>query len=170
VTTLRHIRAIAFLPASALIVIPALLVLLGDVNIGWGFSGELTLLPVIVGLVLIAAGLSLLAWTIGLFAVFGRGTLAPWDPTERLVVRGAYCHVRNPMISGVAAALLGEAVLMGSVWVLVWFTLFCLANALYISLVEERVLERRFGEEYRVYRRNVPAWIPHFRPWNPSGE
>ncbi len=26
---------------------------------------------------------------------------APWDPTQRLVVRGVYRYVRNPMISGV---------------------------------------------------------------------
>ena len=35
--------------------------------------------------------------------------LVPWDPTRRLVVRGIYRHVRNPMITGVGAVLLDEA-------------------------------------------------------------
>ena len=41
----------------------------------------------------------------------GHGTPAPWDPTERMVVRGPYRHVRNPMISAVFMVLAAEALL-----------------------------------------------------------
>ena len=63
----------------------------------------------VAGALLAAAGLGMLAWTVTLFIRIGRGTLAPWDPTRKLVVRGPYAHVRNPMITGVLAILIGEA-------------------------------------------------------------
>jgi len=43
-------------------------------------------------------GAILAGWT--LFIRFGDGTAAPWDLPLNLVVRGPYCHVRNPMITG----------------------------------------------------------------------
>ena len=90
-----------------------------------------------------------------MFARIGDGTLAPWDPTHKMVVQGVYRHVRNPMISGVFCVLLGEAVLFGSLVVFGWFVLFLLANLLYIPGLEERDLEKRFWEAYRQYKRNV---------------
>jgi protein-S-isoprenylcysteine O-methyltransferase Ste14 len=29
---------------------------------------------------------------------------------------------------------------------------------------EEKALERRFGDQYGVYKANVPRWIPRLRP------
>jgi protein-S-isoprenylcysteine O-methyltransferase Ste14 len=44
-------------------------------------------------------------------------------------------------------------------------------NLVYMPLVEEPGLERRFGEAYARYRRNVPGWIPRLKPWTlPSEE
>ena len=51
---------------------------------------------------------------VALFARVGEGTLAPWDPTRRLVVESPYRRVRNPMISAVLAVLTGEALVLGS--------------------------------------------------------
>jgi protein-S-isoprenylcysteine O-methyltransferase Ste14 len=117
---------------------------------------------------LLVAGLVFFAWCVGLFARVGRGTLAPWDPTRRLVVVGPYRHVRNPMISGVALMLLGEAVLWGSGAVGLWAAGFLLINHLYFLLLEEPGLERRFGPDYRIYKANVPRWIPRLQPWTGS--
>jgi protein-S-isoprenylcysteine O-methyltransferase Ste14 len=103
--------------------------------------------------------------TIGLFVRVGEGTLAPWDPTQKLVVRGVYRHVRNPMISGVFCILLGEAILAGSLPLLDWFFFFLLVNLIYIPLLEEPGLARRFGEDYLRYKENVPRWIPQVKPW-----
>lgn len=99
----------------------------------------------------------------------GSGTLAPWDPKTRLVVRGPYRCVRNPMISGVLFVLLGEAALVGSVPLLIWFGAVLAVNAIYLPLVEEPGLSRRFGEDYEAYRAHVPRWLPRVRPWDSAG-
>jgi protein-S-isoprenylcysteine O-methyltransferase Ste14 len=166
----RHLRAIGLLPGVGTIVIPAAIVYVTDsVSIGWGLPFPLSGLPLLLGCTMIGLGLFLMYRTISLFATAGRGTLAPWDPTRRLVVRGPYRHVRNPMISGVLAVLLGEAAVLGSLPLLAWFLGFFCLNAIYMPLVEERSLERRFGADYLAYKRNVPRWIPRLRPWAAGG-
>jgi protein-S-isoprenylcysteine O-methyltransferase Ste14 len=111
----RHARAIVLLPGMVALVVPALILLLGNgASVGWGLESPWAVLPVVTGLALIAAGLALWTWTVRLFDRIGKGTLAPWDPTRHLVVEGPYAHVRNPMITAVLAVLLGEAALFGS--------------------------------------------------------
>jgi protein-S-isoprenylcysteine O-methyltransferase Ste14 len=147
----RHARAIALLPGTVTILVPGLIV--------WGDT-DLVAWRAALGGLLIAAGFAGWLWTVLLFARLGRGTLAPWDPTRRLVVEGPYRHVRNPMITAVIVVLLGEALLFGSLGVLVWAVVFFAVNATYFVVVEEPGLERRFGEQYRAYRRAVPRWLP----------
>jgi protein-S-isoprenylcysteine O-methyltransferase Ste14 len=124
------------------------------------------LVPPFLGFSLIFFGLVLMVKSITLFATIGKGTLAPWDPTQKLVVHGVYRHLRNPMISGVFCLLLGETILFGSIPLFYWFALFCLVNLVYIPLFEEPALTRRFGEDYKLYQRNVPRWIPRLKPWD----
>jgi protein-S-isoprenylcysteine O-methyltransferase Ste14 len=72
------------------------------------------------------------------------------------------------MITGVLCILVGEAALFGSVPLLTWAAAFFAVNAVYMPLVEEPGLRRRFGEGYEAYRAAVPRWIPRLRPWDPS--
>jgi protein-S-isoprenylcysteine O-methyltransferase Ste14 len=161
--------AIGLLPGLVAVAVPAVIAWSTDfVSVGWGLPSGFALLPVCAGAGLMALGLALVVWTVVLFAVVGRGTLAPWDPTSRLVVRGPYRHVRNPMITGVAAILAGETALLGSPALAGWLAAVLVVNALYLPLVEEPGLRRRYGEAYDVYRANVPRWMPRFRPWSPA--
>jgi protein-S-isoprenylcysteine O-methyltransferase Ste14 len=121
------------------------------------------------GLLVFFFGLYLLVSTIRLFIVVGKGTLAPWDPTARLVVRGPYRRVRNPMIAGVLFMILGEAIFFGSTVLATWCALFGVLNTIYFRLSEEPGLKKRFGDSYLEYRTNVPMWIPRIRPWDPPG-
>jgi protein-S-isoprenylcysteine O-methyltransferase Ste14 len=157
VSAWRHLTAVLLCPGVVTGAVPALIV--------WSTGATIGLLGLL-GLPLIALGLLLIVRTIALFAEVGRGTLAPWDPTTRLVVRGPYRYVRNPMISGVLFVLLGEAALFGSLPLLAWFALVLAVNAVYLPLVEEPGLERRFGDDYERYRAHVPRWIPRLRPWD----
>jgi protein-S-isoprenylcysteine O-methyltransferase Ste14 len=165
----RHLLAVVLLPGIVAVAVPAVIVRSAEaVSVGWGLPSGLAVLPVLLGAGLIALGLALVAWTVVLFAVVGRGTLAPWDPTSRLVVRGPYRHVRNPMITGVVAILAGEATLLGSPPLAVWAVAVLAVNAVYMPLVEEPGLRRRYGEAYDVYRANVPRWVPRRRAWHPA--
>lgn len=167
---MRVLAAIIALPGTVTLLVPALLLSRNGWNPVWGLAPPYTLLLCLLGTLLALGGLALMAWTIILFATRGRGTLAPWDPAQTLVVDGPYRHVRNPMISGVVAVLLGEAVLAGSPPLVVWFLLFVLANAIYIPAVEEPGLRRRFGKAYVRYCQDVPRWIPRRTPWMPPSE
>lgn len=113
-------------------------------------------------------GLTLAVWTVTLFVRVGRGTPAPWEPPQNLVIRGPYRHVRNPMISGVILILSAESIFSQSWPLAAWTTTFTLLNALYLPLVEEKQLEKRFGDAYRQYTAHVPRWAPRLRPWTPE--
>ena len=164
----RHARAIGLLPGVGAVAVPALLLVLTDFEVGWGLDGALAAIPVLAGVTLIGAGLVLMYRTITLFARAGEGTLAPWDPTHKLVVRGPYRYVRNPMITGVFCVLLGEAALFGSRAILAWAGAFLAVNVIWFPLVEEPGLARRFGPEYEEYRRHVSRWLPRRTPWTPG--
>jgi Putative protein-S-isoprenylcysteine methyltransferase len=117
------------------------------------------------GSVLMILGLSVMAVTISSFIRIGKGTLAPWSPTKKLVIAGPYRYVRNPMIMGVMTVLLGEALMFYSISILKWSGLFFLINTAYFILSEEPQLEKRFGEDYRHYKQNVNRWLPRFTPF-----
>ena len=159
------LRAILILPGNALVVVPALILWLTSATAyDWAFSYPDTL-RFWLSLAPIAAGLYLMARTMTLFVRIGKGTPAPWDPPQNLVVTGVYRRVRNPMVSGVISVVLGEALIFGSLPLLGWAMLFIAANAIYIPLFEEPGLEERFGDDFRRYKANVPRWIPRLKPW-----
>ncbi len=156
------VKALILLPGTVVVLIPGILLYFeGGVIPGWGISG----LVVAAGVLFLAAGVLTALHTVRLFLVEGDGTPAPWAPPRRFVVQGAYSHVRNPMILSVISMLLGEALTLGSMYVLLWAILFFVLNHLWFVFFEEPRLERRFGEEYREYKRNVPRWVPRLRPW-----
>jgi protein-S-isoprenylcysteine O-methyltransferase Ste14 len=157
-----HLRSFV-LPLTAAVLVPWAILARDPGTAGRGASP----LSRAVGVVLAAGGLAMLAWTVSLFARVGRGTLAPWDPTRRLVVAGPYARVRNPMISGVLAILLGEALALGDARLWIWAAAFFAINHVWFVFVEEPGLRRRFGTEYDAYRREVPRWIPRATPWRP---
>ena len=105
-----------------------------------------------------------------LFIRFGKGTLAPWSPPEKLIIRGPYRFMRQPMISGVILVLMGEFIILASWAALIWFSVFLMTNLIYIPLVEEKALSKRFGKAYQRYREAVPGWIPRLTLWDDAEE
>ena len=167
----RLIRAILLLPVMVTLVIPAAILYWTDsAHLDWPVASPVDLMPLATGIILVVLGSILAFRTASLFFRWGEGTPAPWDPPRRLVVRGVYRHVRNPMISAVIAILIGEVLLAGSLPLLGWALLFTAANLIYIPRIEEPGLERRFGRPYARYRENVPRWIPRLRPWDGAPE
>ena len=160
----RHLLSIALLPFVVVGLVPRWLLTI-DVRKPAEASAPLFAVGRATGLLLFAAGLALFVWCVVLFARVGRGTLAPWDPTCRLVVVGPYRHVRNPMITAVCTMLAGEALFFHSARIGEWLLLFVVINHTYFLLLEEPGLLARFGEEYVRYREAVPRWLPRWRGW-----
>ena len=110
----RLLPTILILPGTPLVLVPAI-IFCAPAGTGyagaWVGPGQGQLWA---GVGSLAAGLLLAGWTLRLFATVGQGTPAPWDPPQKLVVRGPYRHVRNPMISSVLLMLAGEALLYQS--------------------------------------------------------
>ena len=158
-------RAVVLLPAAATIYVPGAILWVAAGTPGALSPAEPTQVRFWIGIAMAVDGLFLAAWTMTLFDRVGKGTPAPWAPPERLVVLGPYRHVRNPMNSGMVLILGAEALLFGSWHLAGWTGVFFLACAIYFPFHEEPGLERRFGDAYRLYRENVPRWIPRIRPW-----
>ena len=154
------------LPVTVLIIVPAgILRGTGEYPLGWGLPLVWDIISIAAGVALMACGLFLLSWTIQLFNNIGKGTLAPWSPTSKLVAIGPYRYVRNPMINGVLITLLGETLAFGSFGLLIWFLTFFIINHIYFIVSEEPGLVKRFGDSYLEYKKNVPCWIPRLKPW-----
>jgi protein-S-isoprenylcysteine O-methyltransferase Ste14 len=163
---LRHLLAILILPFMVVVVIPSwLLRAYAKSDTSWP-TGAAHALGDVAGLVIFLAGFALFAWCLSLFARIGEGTLAPWDPTRRMVAVGPYRYVRNPMITGVVTMLAGEAAVRGSRVLAMWAATFIVFNYIFFIAFEEPDLARRFGEDYRRYKAAVPRWIPRRTPWN----
>jgi protein-S-isoprenylcysteine O-methyltransferase Ste14 len=167
IVLIRHLVAIAALPFVAAVLIPMWLARRNNVSLTLGSTAP-HMAAQVVGLVLLPIGLALFVSSLRRFANDGKGTLAPWDPPRQLVVSGPYRYVRNPMISGVLFVLFGEALILVSASHLTWALTFLVVNGVYIPLLEEPQLERRFGASYAEYCSHVPRLVPRLRPWTPA--
>jgi protein-S-isoprenylcysteine O-methyltransferase Ste14 len=80
---------------------------------------------------------------------------------HKLVTCGPFAIVRHPMYLGLAAAALGS-LLLYQTWTTLGFTIFA-PFVLLKARREEMVLATEFGEQWREYCKQVPAFLP--RPW-----
>ncbi len=111
-----------------------------------------------VGLVPLLLGL---ASAISGARAFGRAgtSVKPFREANALVTDGIFRVSRNPMYLGMVSALLGVAILLGTVGAFLPVPLFFLVLEHWFVRPEERMLERLFGEQYRDYRRRVRRWM-----------
>ena len=117
-----------------------------------------------IGVVPVAIGLLIYAWTAFDFAWTGRGTPAPIDPPRRLVVRGLYRYVRNPMYVGVLLVIMGEGLMRQSCQTIEYaFAVAFMFGAL-VLVLEEPLLRSQFGTAYSNYCAEVPRWLPRRSP------
>jgi|SRR5277367_1318762 len=133
----------------------------------WRVEPPLLGMPVLrlAGGILTALGILGLLDSFIRFAVQGLGTPAPVFPTRHLVVTGLYRFVRNPMYVAVVSAILGQALILGSVTLLEYGGLVWLLFHVFVLAYEEPTLRASFGSEYKVFCAEVPRWMPRFTPW-----
>lgn len=110
------------------------------------------------GIALIVIGAAHAASAIALF-VRSRTTIVPHHRSSALVTSGAYRWTRNPMYVGLTFAYLGVAVLLASVWALLFLALPLYVMNAHVIPMEERQLDAVFGETYARYKARVRRWL-----------
>jgi protein-S-isoprenylcysteine O-methyltransferase Ste14 len=113
--------------------------------------------------ILFLALAGLLSWT-------GTGALgrqlrvdAGLSADHRLIMEGPYRVVRHPIYASMLCLLLGNGFIISSPLLFAIATIFFVAGTEIRVHIEERLLAAHFGEQYREYRRRVPAYIPFAR-------
>lgn len=111
----------------------------------------LGLVPLLLGLASAVAGAQ----------AFGRAgtSVKPFREAKALVTDGIFRVSRNPMYLGMISALLGVAILLGTLGAFLPVPLFFFVLQHWFVRPEEKMLDRLFGERYREYRRHVRRWM-----------
>jgi protein-S-isoprenylcysteine O-methyltransferase Ste14 len=114
-----------------------------------------------IGVVLVALGLSYAVWA---RLHLGRmwSAVVTLKAEHRIVKTGPYTLTRHPIYTGLLLALVGTALVRDTVAGLIGCALIVTGFVLKLRQ-EERMLIEHFGQDYRVYRKQVPALIP--QPW-----
>jgi protein-S-isoprenylcysteine O-methyltransferase Ste14 len=110
------------------------------------------------GAVLVVVGLGITLWGAGLFRLAGT-PVVPFTQSTVLVTGGIYRWTRNPMYLGMMIALLGLAVLLGTLGAFVPIPLFVWQIRRKFVLPEEAFLEGIFGTRYLEYKARVRRWL-----------
>jgi protein-S-isoprenylcysteine O-methyltransferase Ste14 len=113
----------------------------------------------ILGLSIFAVGFVIMLICITSFAIRGKGTLSPADPTKKLVISGPYRFSRNPMYIGVTLMLIGDSIFFRSYVVGVYSLFVVIAFNIFILFFEEPRLQDEFGSEYEEYTKKVRRWF-----------
>jgi protein-S-isoprenylcysteine O-methyltransferase Ste14 len=113
----------------------------------------------LLGIVALVAGAVVTASCVLTFVAIGLGTPAPFDPPQRLVDRGPYAIVRNPMYIGAILGLLGAAAFYQSPAIAGYAAAFFVVMHLFIICYEEPTLRHLFGPAYDDYCGRVRRWI-----------
>jgi protein-S-isoprenylcysteine O-methyltransferase Ste14 len=125
----------------------------------YGWSGRRPGVWNLLALIPVIAGISGAVWMMVLHFRSTPSSFLEFRPTDKVILRGPYAYSRNPMFLFELVFWFGWAFFYGSlpafIGFLIWLALFN-----WVSIPwEERDLEKRFGEDYRVYKATVPRWF-----------
>jgi len=121
------------------------------------FSYSIRIIP---AAVLMALGTYFLAAATKAQREIGKGTPMPLKATQKLVVEQPYSYCRNPLYFGLISFFLGISMMIGSASSLIMVLIFSTIILLYIKLIEEKELEKRYGIDYLAYKKATPLLIP----------
>ena len=139
-----------------LLVFVQVLAFLGFFLLPWRESNALSL---ILGLILVSAGLAIVAIT---FRSLGDALTATPVPRTGAALRtqGVFAVVRHPIYSGVLLALLGFVIAIGSWWTFAWW-LIAIAFFWGKSRWEDSLLRDKHPGEWEIWAQKTPALIPY---------
>jgi protein-S-isoprenylcysteine O-methyltransferase Ste14 len=117
------------------------------------------------GWIPIVLGFVIYFWCSLSFLIFGKGTPLIFHPTKKLVVKGSYRYIRNPMYVGALLIVSGEALLFQSKGLFIFALVIFVDTNIRILAFEEPNLANKFGESYEQCRKSVRRWIPRLKPY-----
>jgi protein-S-isoprenylcysteine O-methyltransferase Ste14 len=111
-------------------------------------------------------GVIIRAYTVGYAAkgTSGRNT-KEGQIAETLNTTGIYSTVRNPLYLGNFIIMLGQIVLLNSVWCTLVYILSFWLYYERIIMAEEDFLKKKFGKAYEDYTQLTPAFMPNLSLW-----
>ena len=89
----------------------------------------------------------------------GHGGHVEFDPPREFVAVGVYRWVRNPIAGSAVSMLFAEALAFSSTGIFFLFIVAALVAHLQVTLLEEPLLRKRFGNSYIDYLARVPRWV-----------
>lgn len=98
-------------------------------------------------------------WSSYLIKNQAKGMFNPLGKTLNLVRTGIYKYTRNPMVIGICAILLGEALYFDALYLFIWLAIVVVGALILVPKIEEPQLLERFGQRYMEYRADVRRWF-----------
>ncbi len=123
---------------------------------GWGEG--MAMVEMIVGYAFVFLGISLI--------VRGWKQIYEARKKEKLVSDGIYTYMRHPQYTGIYLAIFGQLIHWPTIPTLILFPFIFVAYYT-LSRKEEKVMIKKFGDEYREYIKKVPMFFPR---WEQIGE
>jgi protein-S-isoprenylcysteine O-methyltransferase Ste14 len=120
------------------------------------FVGSLRTVTFAIGILLLVAAALIETWATPFIFPAAKKGGDELDP-EFLVVKGPYQWVRHPQYVGAVIGFTGWAFLQGGLYSLLLSPIIFLLFRFEAYLEERRVLEPKFGDEFRRYKEQVPA-------------
>ena len=110
------------------------------------------------GIVAIAIGIAIVLFCAYLFKR-NNTEIVPFRESSYLITENIFNYSRNPIYLGMIVTLIGVWIFLGSLTPILIIPLFSwLILELFIK-EEEKMLEDKFGEDYREYKATVRRWI-----------
>ena len=115
-------------------------------------------LPLWLGILIILFGLFLVSYILRIFKK-EETAIIPNGKPSKLIDHGVFQFSRNPIYLGMAAILIGSALMYGSVSPFIIPPVFMITvNFIWIRY-EEKTLLSIFGDDYTTYKKRVRKWI-----------
>lgn len=149
----------SFLFSIALVVIGILVMfIIEKVDLLLGLENFRSNFSLLIGIIFLIIGVVIRTWATLIFYQ-NRLKVVTLNPQHTFVKSGPYKFSRNPLYIGIISIALGSSLLFGSPTGVIAAILVFIGWDIYVGRVEEKRLERKFGDSYAQYKQEVPRWL-----------
>jgi protein-S-isoprenylcysteine O-methyltransferase Ste14 len=117
-----------------------------------------TILSIAIGGGIALIGVAIRAWSSGHIR-----------KAQELAVSGPYAFTRNPLYVGSFILGVGFTIASGVWWLALVFSALFIGIYLPVMRVEAEDIRAMFGKDFDEYERDVPLFLPRYKPWKKTG-